>query len=179
MVRNLGLIVIVFVLVTAPPAIAQEAKGGPGGSCTLAGTWIGGSDAAKYQSTFVPIAPWRYYAEGRATYLPSSTGNAVSTTWTGDVVWRGPDGWQIRLVQTSSLTGDLFPNTGDLTIGAVEGTVELDGCNAMISTYHFFEIYLWDSIYGDTPTKELFEDPGDVPAPPVPIVETFNRVPTW
>ena len=103
----------------------------------------------------------------------------MSTTWTGDVVWRGPDGWQIRLVQTSSLTGDLFPNTGDLTIGAVEGTVELDGCNAMISTYHFFEIYLWDSIYGDTPTKELFEDPGDVPAPPVPIVETFNRVPTW
>jgi hypothetical protein len=84
----------------------------------------------------------------------------------------------VRLVQIGSASGALFPNTTDLTVGAVEGTIELVGCNTLIATYHLFEIYFWDSIYGDSPTKELFEDPGDIPAPPVPITETFERAPT-
>jgi hypothetical protein len=177
MLKKLGLVVIVSVLLAAPPAIAQETKGGPGGHCTLAGTWIGGSDA-KYQSTFIPITPWRYFSEGQGTYLPPPP-NVVASTWTGDVVWQGPQGWRVRLVQTASTSGALFPDTADLSVGAVEGTIELVDCNTFVATYHFFEIYFWDSLYGAGATKELFVNAGDVPAPPTPIVETFQRAPTW
>jgi hypothetical protein len=171
-------VVFVAALLAATPALAQEAGRGFGGECTLAGTWIGGSDAAKYQATYVPITPWRYFVDAQATYLPTATGNAVSTSWTGDAVRTPRDGWRIRLVQVSSVTGALFPDTADLTVGAVEGVAELDGCDTLTVTYDFFEIYFWDSIYTGPEPKVLFVDQGDVPAPPVPIVEVFHRVPT-
>ena len=178
MSRRLGFVAVVAAVLTVSPALAQNGAEGLRGQCTLAGTWIGGSDAAKYQATYVPIAPWHYFAEAQATYLPAATGNAVSTSWTGDVIRTPRDGWRIRVVQTSSTSGALFPATTDLTIGAVEGVAELVDCDTMTITYHFFEIYFWDSIYTDPDPKVLFEDEGDVPAPPVPIVEVFHRVPT-
>ena len=178
MKKILWMAVVVTVLLAASPVVAQEGSGKEGDRCSLAGTWIGGSDAAKYLMNIVPITPWRLVTVAQGSYLPTQTGNQVVTTWTGEMV-RGPHGiWDGWAVQVASASGVLFPNTADLTIGAVRSTSELVGCDTMTMTFDFFEIYLWDSIYGATPTKELLVDPGDVPAPPTPIVEVYHRVST-
>jgi hypothetical protein len=170
--------VVVAALLAASPVVAQVASGEAGQGCSPVGTWIGGSPAAVYLMNIVPITPWRLHTEAQGSYLPTQTGNQVTTTWTGEVMRTPHQGWEGWAVQVGSASGILFPPTADITIGAVKSTNELVGCDTMIVTVDFFEIYFWDSIYGASPTKTLLVDPGDIPAPPVPIIETYHRVST-
>jgi hypothetical protein len=170
------LIVAVAVCAVASLAMAQENAVLHDRACTPAGTWVGGSGASMYLMHLVPVTPWRYVSEAQGSYLPSETFNAVASTWVGET-HRYPQGqWGGWAVQVASASGVLFPDPADITIGAVRSTNEFVDCDTMVVTIDFFEIYYWNSIYGADPTKELLVDPGDIPAPPTPIVETYHRV---
>ena len=176
MKRMITFFVVAMALGVAASAVAQDAPNMTGRMCSPAGTWIGGGDAAKYMMNLVPMTPWRYTSVAQGSYLPSETGNAAATNWTGEIVRRPFRQWKGWAVQVASSTGVLFPDPANITIGAVKSVVEFQGCDTMIVTIDFFEIYFWDSIYGPDPSKELLVDPGDIPAPPTPIVEVYHRV---
>lgn len=169
-------VVVSTVVIAATPVMAQEHAERGGHDCSPAGVWLGGSDAAKYMMDIVPITPWWMNTVAQGTYLPSQTMNQVSSTWDGEMK-RGPHGvWEGWAVQVSSTSGVLFPDPMDITIGGVRSVAVFNDCDTMTVTIDFFEIYLWNSIYGPAPTKVLLVDPGDIPAPPVPIEEVYHRV---
>ena len=113
---RLGLIVVATILIAAAPAMAQEIEDWRGSECSPAGTWIGGSDAAKYMMNITPITPFRMNTVAEGSYLPTQTGAQVSTTWSGEIR-RGPHGvWEGWAVQVSSVSGALFPDPMDITV---------------------------------------------------------------
>jgi hypothetical protein len=137
------------------------------GSCSLEGTWYGGSQTAKYLLTIVPTTGGDYTMIWDGAYPPQALGPGivVKTMITGSIIKirrRGYEAFAIGMAATAD--ANALPS-----IGSVHAVVSFTGCDTMSLKFDFFGMYMW----GKTP----FIDFPDVTMP-AGFTETYKRMPT-
>jgi hypothetical protein len=109
-----------------------------------AGTWYGGSAAAKYLYNFIPGENGRHFLTCSAAYSPELLGAALVTTFTGELKKVAENSYEIRLMGLSR------KNPADPeelpVIAAAKGDAELDGHDKMTITYNMAGFYEWDKV---------------------------------
>lgn len=146
-----------------------------GGSqkCSFAGTWYGGSAGAKYLMTVVPKGGNTYSVTFEGAYSLAGFGVAVNTSFSGEMVKKGPKLYEARVI--SILTTQSGPppvSPSSMGIDAARAWVKKTGCMDITSTIDFFGGYIgWGN-------KEPFVDDPDVDylGGGGPIVETYRRI---
>ena len=157
-------------VVISAPIYAENSR------CTPTGTWYGGSynpenEGYKYHYTFVPAEPGSYFAMADGAYNPDTLGAAVATTWTGELVKRSGNTYEIRLIALTSTDPTDPPDVLPM-VWAVKGNVRFEGCDKITIEYDWFAIYEWGKVpFVDMPAQwNLYAGEG-------PIVETIIRMP--
>ena len=137
-------------------------------SCSLAGTWFGGSDAAKYLGFISPGTGSDFAVIFDGAFSLSTLGFPVKTVFVGSIVKNhgAYEMYAIGMVNASAQ----FPATTP-QVWAVHGTVRLIDCNTLRMDDDFFGAYLWTS------NKTPFLDSPDYVVAPPPITETYRRMP--
>jgi hypothetical protein len=127
----------------------------------LRGTWYGGSsnsnDAGyKYQYTFIPTGPDRWYAMADGAYGPDSLDAAIATKWTGEVV-KNSDGMEIRLI-TLSTKDAVHPPEELPIIQGVRGSVTPQDDGSLMIKYDLYGVWSWgQSVFEDDPAAWVLE----------------------
>lgn len=133
-----------------------------------AGTWYGGSDLAKYQYTFIPGDSGRFFLTAQAAYSPNLIGVALLNTFTGELVKKTANNYELRLMAlTRKDPGDPEDMPG---IVAGKADVQIDG-DKMTLSYNWAGFYGWEQIpFVDAPHTwhpALSEGP---------VIETLSRM---
>lgn len=158
MKRKWILTVLVLVVVAVPPLFAMGARD------ELQGTWYGGSSnpdnaGYKYQYTFIPTGPNRWYAMADGAYNPDSLGAAVATRWTGEVVKSGGR-YEIRLIALTTNDPDEPPEELP-TIQAVRGWIESEGEGEVMISYDLYALYDWNQVPFEEEPEAWLLAPGE------------------
>jgi len=167
-------IVSVLVLVAAAafsPALLRSEETGPiQASCSMEGTWYGGSALAKYLITITAAPGGDYAMTGYAAFSQATLGYPVTTAFSNSIVRSRGGAWEffgIGMVNRSSGFPAPTPE-----VWAVHGTARLTDCSTLQLDYDFFGAYL-------LPTeKKPFLSPPDYVIVPPPFSETYQRMPT-
>ena len=151
------------------PAVFGQSHGQGQGSCSMAGTWYGGSDAAKYLGYITPGAGNDFSTLFDGAYSLGTLGFPVKTVYSGSISknQRTFDFYAVGLVNDTTAFPAPVPQ-----INAVHATVTFIDCDTLRFDYDFFGGYLWNS------NKAPFLDPPDYVVSPPPFSEVYRRMPT-
>lgn len=152
------LMALVLLVVAALPLVAMGAQD------ELQGTWYGGSSnpdnaGYKYQYTFIPTGPNRWYVMADGAYNPDSLGAAVATRWTGEVVKSGGT-YEIRMIALTTNDPDEPPEELP-TIQAVRGWIERTEKSEVVISYDLYALYDWNQVPFEEDPEAWFLAPGD------------------
>ncbi len=165
-------VLVVAALVAATPYSARDiSMQGFGNECTPAGTWYGSNDYAnlKYLLTIVPTRAGRFSVWGHPAFATEPLeGPSVITHFSGEIMKKKGRIYKIRIILLQNFDVTNFPPVETTVIFAVEGVLEFVNCDEIKIRWDFYERYNW---------RVPFDGPGDIPAPPVPIYETYYRMP--
>lgn len=172
MKRTLAIIVVLVIALTG--VFASGAKEKEGGTDPLCGTWFGGgpdSDTIgyKYQYTFIPTGPDRWFALAQGIYEPVALGAAIMSQWTGEV--QRIDGtYEIRIM-SMFITNPANPPEEYPVVHAIRGWLTVHSENEIGTSYDLWGAYAWDTTpYVDEPAVWML--PFGSPA----ITEVLHRL---
>jgi hypothetical protein len=161
------LIFALAVLLSTPALRAADAERWQR-SCSLEGTWYGGSDQVKYLLTILPGARSDYTLIWSGAYAPAGIGYAAVTIVTGSII-RVPGGGFEAFAIAMANRVNIGPTP---EIVAVHANLRFADCNSLTFNFDFFGAYAWVS------NKTPFLDPPDAIPGPTPFTETYKRMPT-
>lgn len=189
--RKISLISGVLLILVAIPTLGQTSLPGDRSptanpaSCSLAGTWFGGSDPSySYLQSFTPTAQDRYFnvAElaGAGVLDPSVWGYMWTTAWNGEAVKSGPnryEAWGIQyLIWDPAAAAAAGVDGSSPELDVVHSTLQFVDCNTLISTIDYYGGYF----AFDNATETPFVTPLEVNWLEVygvtTIVETYHRM---
>lgn len=164
--------VISLVLSLLPAAITCLGQG-IGNDCSLAGTWYGVGDGAKYLMTIIPIRGNEYATIVHPGFKPKVPALAA---YSGVTIMKSGNFYTSNLIALAN-TSDLPPLPGSPSlfpqIWAVRSLIHLLDCNTLHN-----EIVFWGA-YLSTSNKVPFQDAPDayLLQPPATEIETYRRMP--
>ena len=139
------------------------------GACSMAGTWYGGGDVAKYMTHIYPAAGNDFRILGEGAFSQVTLGFPVMTSYGGSIIknQHGYEAYSIGMVNDTTNFPAPTPQ-----VFAVHAAVRLIDCDTLRFDYDFFGAYLWNS------NKIPFVDKPDYVVVPPPFSETYRRMPT-
>jgi hypothetical protein len=144
--------------------------------CSPVGNWYGGSEGtAKYIASITPIdgSHFNIIWHGAYSLAKAQPPIPVLTIIPGQFTAQRHGKWEFEGTAGGySNTSDAFPPATYPDLTVVHYRVRFEGCNTMIVQHDFFGAYTWAS------HRTPFVDQPDYTVAPVPIVETYKRLPT-
>lgn len=167
--QGLSRIVLTLAVALSASVVWGQGQSQGQGSCTIAGTWYGGSDAAKYLGHILPGAGSDFSTVFDGAFSLGALGFPVKTVFAGSILkTQGAfEFYAIGMVNDSTS----FPAPAP-QVYAVHATVRVIDCSTLRFDYDFFGAYLWSS------NRIPFVDPPDYVVSPPPFSETYRRMPT-
>ena len=149
------LILICGLLLVTTWAQASDDRG-----CSPTGVWFSGG----YVLTITPTGQDEFSVQYDQVYDVAEGGYKAWTTWPGQLVKTGRNGYRVLAIAMLTSTSDI------IELDAIRGWLQFAGCKNITVTYDFFGAYF-------DPSKEPFVDPPDVNyLPPGGIVENYRRM---
>jgi len=165
----LSTIALACTVALSASAVFGQSHGQGQGSCSMAGTWYGGGDAAKYLTYIAPGAGSDFSLVSDGAFSLGTLGLPVKTIYTGSITRNQGkfDVYAMSFVNDTTAFPAPVPQ-----INAAHATATLVDCDTLRFDFDFFGGYLWNS------NKTPFVDTPDYVVSPPPFSEVYHRMPT-
>ena len=161
---NKARLLIIACALLVLPSFAQNSP-----TCSLAGTWYGGSDY-KYISTITPTTGQTFAITSDPVFDNASFGYKGWTSWSGQIIRTRAGRYVTQVIGMFTTSSELPPPANSYELDGARAWVQFIDCDHLQFSYDFFGAYF-------DLNKVPFVDPPDLNyLPPGGIVETYHRM---